>query len=383
MVTGLGDVGISLIAVCFIVAVVLAIAWADFGHPRHAITWSFGCKLIGFGWILVILPHASVAIDQFILFLAQSLIGTGVGMTAAGFGQRCGRSIWRPIGIMNAMQIAATVPLIWWWRPTPDAPQWPLYLMIAGSSWFSSQTLIGRRKGERTAERLVLYWLRGMTLGAFALLAISIAALLKVPAIEPAFHWRELTALLPATMTCSGIFAVFLLTADLADQSRRLAGTDMLTGLLNRRGFQEAATAVLASAQRNARSLCLTVIDIDHFKEVNDRFGHLAGDEVLRRFAACLLQHANARDVVARVGGEEFALVLMDRDCANAHALLEDLRTAIAQCPLGLPDDYRITASFGLAALGTAYDLPGLFEEADRALYAAKAAGRNRVVIAD
>lgn len=161
----------------------------------------------------------------------------------------------------------------------------------------------------------------------------------------------------------------------------RLARTDPLTGVLNRRGFEEAGHRLCTAARRYRTPLSLLVVDLDHFKAVNDRHGHAVGDAVLVALARTL--NGNIRtdiDVVARIGGEEFVVVLPHTDAAGAAALAERLRCALA---IGNEIDWTApTASFGVATLGESdTGIDALVQRADAALYLAKRRGRNRVVV--
>ena len=162
----------------------------------------------------------------------------------------------------------------------------------------------------------------------------------------------------------------------IADQLARAASTDDLSGLLNRRGFNERLGEELRRATRSKQGLALVVGDLDRFKEINDRFGHPAGDEALRRVGAMLRGCARESDTVARLGGEEFALVLPYTEPPGALAMAERIRTVIR-------DDFAaegLTISFGIAAYpedGDSQDM--LMRAADNALYTAKSLGRDRI----
>jgi diguanylate cyclase (GGDEF)-like protein len=169
------------------------------------------------------------------------------------------------------------------------------------------------------------------------------------------------------------------LEARLAELSR-LATTDALTGLANRRRFTEQLARETASARRYGHALSLLFLDLDHFKAVNDTHGHAVGDRVLQQVARLLAERARSTDLVARIGGEEFAVLLPSTDAAGARLVAEDLCARVRAHDFGaLP---RVTASIGLAQFRPeAGDDCGacLFADADRALYAAKTAGRDRV----
>lgn len=159
---------------------------------------------------------------------------------------------------------------------------------------------------------------------------------------------------------------------------------DGLTQLYNRRKFEEEAEREFARADRYGRALSLIVFDIDLFKDVNDTHGHLAGDAVLKGMAALLSGHVRAEQVMARLGGEEFALLCPEVDVEGARALAERLREAITQQPHGEEGSrFFITCSFGVAARvpGMAGPLD-LAAASDQALYCSKQSGRNRVSLA-
>ena len=165
----------------------------------------------------------------------------------------------------------------------------------------------------------------------------------------------------------------------------QLATHDALTELCNRRHFAELADKEIARAMRHGRPLSLCILDVDLFKPINDRHGHIRGDEVLRQVAAVLRRHARNDDVAARIGGEEFALLLPECTAADAALLADRLREAVAGtlfAPGG--EAQRITVSIGVAALAPQRDTrPALMAAADAALYRAKSEGRNRVRVSD
>ena len=163
-----------------------------------------------------------------------------------------------------------------------------------------------------------------------------------------------------------------------------LATTDALTGLWNRRRFLEKAEEELGRAHRYGRCTAAVMIDIDHFKQVNDTFGHNAGDQVLRQFSEILRNSLRKSDHLGRLGGEEFAALLLESDGARALGVADLLRRQIAGSPMRLADgtELRITASFGVAAARSGDEtVAGLLGRADNALYAAKRGGRDRVVL--
>lgn len=171
--------------------------------------------------------------------------------------------------------------------------------------------------------------------------------------------------------------------AALIDDARRLAASDALTGLPNRRAFVDAIERERSRAARHALPFSFVMIDVDHFKSVNDTYGHAAGDVVLQAVAAALIGIARRSDVVGRWGGEEFVVALPQTSEAGARVAAERLRKAIAdtQCVLPSGETIHVTASLGIASVEVAWQTDALVARADGAMYEAKAAGRNRVAV--
>ena len=161
-----------------------------------------------------------------------------------------------------------------------------------------------------------------------------------------------------------------------------LATTDVLTELPNRRGFDILAEQALQEAQREQSPLCAVLLDLDNFKLINDEHGHLAGDEVLQRFARQLRDKLRQSDILCRWGGEEFILLLKNTDRQAAHDLAEKLRQQCAQQRYAIADQtLQVTASLGLSQWQPGESLHSLLGRTDRALYRAKQSGRDRVCV--
>jgi diguanylate cyclase (GGDEF)-like protein len=182
------------------------------------------------------------------------------------------------------------------------------------------------------------------------------------------------------------VFALFgLLAGTLMNRLRAAATHDGLTGLANRRLLVEMLPRVLANARRRRRSLCVLMLDLDHFKRVNDQFGHAVGDQTLRAVADVLRAEVRAGDFPARYGGEEFVVVCEDAESSVGMEIAERLREAVSELEgsrLGHPTQQ--TVSIGVAELNPADgdDVELLLRRADAALYRAKNEGRDRVVLA-
>lgn len=167
----------------------------------------------------------------------------------------------------------------------------------------------------------------------------------------------------------------------LEEELRYLATTDPLTGLLNRRAFMTELADEMTRSQRLHSRFTLLMLDLDHFKQVNDTYGHPAGDAVLAHLAALLTEQLRSIDKLARIGGEEFAILLVDTNAEGAANVIERLLNAIRQQPTVLPESGKtiaITASIGCTESRDEDNEQSALVRADRALYAAKQAGRDQ-----
>ena len=169
-------------------------------------------------------------------------------------------------------------------------------------------------------------------------------------------------------------------------QLETLASVDDLTGLYNRRAFSEFAKKELTRAQRHRRPVVMGIMDIDHFKVINDRYGHAAGDAILKQLSNLCLRHFRSTDIVARYGGEEFSICLSDTTLIAAEKAADRFVKAVSVLGFNVSTDagvekINITCSIGLAESDFKNpDLQAQLERADKALYQAKSGGRNQVI---
>jgi len=216
--------------------------------------------------------------------------------------------------------------------------------------------------------------------GALAIVAcVGVAHALTLLALPEASSYpgRWIDVMVSATVVAGVVLTLVArndrLLVRLADEAR----TDALTGLLNRRGFDERAALELARTRRVGEPIAIAEFDIDYFKRVNDEWGHEIGDRVLVRLAELLAQASRDIDVVARFGGEEFMVLLPGSDAASAEAFAERVRAALATHAEGLP---AVRVSAGVLATGDPVSIDSMLQGADSALYRAKRSGRDRTV---
>ncbi|MDP1534456.1 MAG: GGDEF domain-containing protein, partial [Rubrivivax sp.] len=267
---------------------------------------------------------------------------------------------------MRWMAVLANAPIAW------------IALRIAALAAGALRTEFGRAGALACAAPMALV---GLMLGARALGAVAGAEFALPLDNAGAGQTAVLLGFIVAGLMAHAGFGGMVVLR-LVMRLRHASLHDPLTGLTNRRGFEAALATEHARLRRGGRPYALLAIDADHFKRVNDQHGHAGGDQALRHLAQRLRAVARGGDLVARVGGEEFMMLLPETDRAGAHQAAARLLSMVRDTPVPLPEGaLRMTVSVGLAlAQGGSETLPTLWRRADEALYAAKAAGRDRVV---
>lgn len=194
--------------------------------------------------------------------------------------------------------------------------------------------------------------------------------------LETAYEWRGKDELSELGRTLE---AMRLALLENFQRIKELATRDELTGALNRRAFFESAQELVRLSDRHGWPISIAMFDLDHFKTINDVYGHKTGDEVLAQFTQLVADRIRSSDVFARFGGEEFILCMPQTPLGNSLVVLEDIRRSIERA--AFPHGAKVTVSAGLAGHVAGESLEKAIEMADTALYAAKNAGRNKVVV--
>jgi diguanylate cyclase (GGDEF)-like protein len=263
-----------------------------------------------------------------------------------------------------------------------------------GCAWMMSQACV--------LDQAIIYcFLIGMAGGAISVYSAvrSLVLTIVFAVLLPATIWLLLQG--STTFTCLGIGGVlflssairattvlvnalhrsYLLNHELLDgkkQAELAARTDFLTGLYNRRYFNELAKIQIEFCRRHNHPVALIVLDVDNFKRINDKRGHYAGDLALQKLSAILMRCTRSSDVCGRMGGEEFAVLLPNATVEQAKTTAERIRITVANTPITIDDDkFNITVSLGIAAGGVGSE--DLLKMADKAMYRAKETGRNQV----
>ncbi|MEQ1951757.1 GGDEF domain-containing protein [Mesorhizobium sp. CN2-181] len=374
-----------ILAINFVVAGLLAAAFltvALYDAKLTAARWfalgyGFGMAYFGIEFMIYMLgSNGPAVVFSFAVVLA------GMALFNVGLAQKY--SVQNPRTTMAVTFILSVVVC----TLIQDQPRTSFWRMLAYQAPYFAMQVIGvwivgfsRARGRLDTVLLVL-------LSASALQFLSKPFLMVVfggTGATPQDYLSTNYALFSQTL--STIFAIgvallmlVIMVRDILAAVTSKSETDTLSGLYNRGGFERLATEALEHAARRGTPFALVIADLDHFKAVNDTFGHASGDRVIQAFAGLLKGAAGAPPIAARLGGEEFAIVLPGANLIAARLFAEGARAAFSARPIeGLPADKRFTASFGVAELLASESLSGLMRRADEALYAAKEEGRDCV----
>lgn len=359
------------------------------GEARLSVTvWAMGMLSLPVGWVLILMRGVIPDVVSVPVGNAFSVLSYALFVHATRILARRAGVPWLAYGLVLLLLIGLTVDVLW--LHAPRARLVGLSAVIAALLAYCTWEVIAGKWRESGAGAQLTAAAFG--LGALILL-VRIASELLFPDINhkafDATPMQTVVYLYAAFGPVIASFGYVLMNNErIADELRVMAATDPLTGLFNRRPFEQLGEKLVADAVRKGRPLTLLMLDADHFKTINDSFGHGVGDTVLKQLAATLLEQLRSADLVGRLGGEEFAALLPDTAAAPALQVAERLRASVEDMTiqaLGMPVMVRV--SIGAAALDridvVSSDPAALFAEllrsADLAMYAAKRDGRNRV----
>ncbi len=366
--------------VSLMIAIVFYMSWKTLGEKPWALRWALAFASLTVYWCV----HLSAG--RFPNFETYWLVANAFALATLTLALRghCQRSqcsflpknLW-PVTLVVYSAIVWTTLVS---RNTGlSAAIFPLTSAV--SLLLASLMVVRHRRHTRPAE-----WASAASMTLFAVAQLPTAAFLYGLGPDPDVVLAQMFShpsmlLRPAGLVGMGMFVIFMLASDLYEDMREIAVRDGLTGLYNRRGFGEQAAVAYANARRSRSDVSVIAADIDHFKSVNDEFGHAIGDRALQHFADMLRVDRRVEDIVARIGGEEFVLVLPRTGIREAIAVADRLCVSMASSPLVCGGQQIVmTASFGVAAISDKDTcLTDVIIKADRALYRSKRAGRNRV----
>lgn len=350
---------------------------ADGGTSR---LWLLAKLLQSGAWLLLYLR--GIIPDVFSILLGNAVLFAGVACDAAALWQLAGRTAWRRwLAPLLALAIAAFLACYLFsagahWRGAAGA------LIVSGFFALGALTLVGEHHAAGT-RRLRRFLLLAMLLATALLLLRSVlgVSLPDGAAWLPPTWLQQLGFLAVYLMMLTNGYGYLLLSrAALQDELLQLAIVDTVTGVPNRRGFYDLLAPWLALARRPGPSTALIVLNIDHFKRINDGYGYPVGDALLTNLVDICLAQLRDSDCMGRLGGAEFAIQLPRTEIGDALMVAERIRAAIAHAPFKSERAMiALTASLGVTLLRAEDSMVSLFARADAALQAAKLAGRNRV----
>lgn len=314
------------------------------------------------------------------------IVAAVIGWTLLVIGEQHGRQDW----VIAALSAAATLIGALCFVGYRRLPVWLFHTLLVTGSLMITAGVAGGSQGAEGVYALYYVWVAFLGFlflrqrAAIAHVALALVAFAAVMIARDAAFTINFVVAATFVVATSGVVVGLLrarleqLAADLASE----AHTDSLTGVANRRGFDDRFKLEVARAHRDGHPLSLIVCDLDRFKAVNDQLGHEEGDSALRRAAAAIAASVRSIDAVSRLGGEEFAVLLPNASEAEAFAIAERVRLGVLEEFADHP--VPLTASCGLASIEDgAPDPSGLFQAADAALYRAKRSGRNVTIAAE
>lgn len=370
-------------ALMAVLSAAFLLLWRYQRQRTHLLVLAVAHIACGFGFLLQSFAlHPGL---EMVKLLSNICFGVAAGAVASAVLARTGRPV--PYAALAVLIGGGLLGLGWFLFVQPDLT-WRIYLMnfaLGGVALVVVAEL--RRVPNKTAVDGMLLGLAILSAMNFFIRPLAAVALNgpydSYEGFYASFYWT--TAIL-AHAVISLLIAMTLIAATAVDVLGALKSesqTDGLSGLLNRRGFEDAAAEALQRAQRFGQPTALVIADLDHFKSVNDTFGHAAGDKVIMAFAAHL-RAASPTAIAGRIGGEEFAVLLTSADLTAARLFAEGVRQALSGSQIeGVPEAACITASFGVVGSDGGDPLSLLLRRADDALYVAKSCGRDRVGLFD
>lgn len=356
-------------------------AFRDMKRARYWRTWTLANLVLAAALVFYILEAHLPKVVVFLVPNGLLLVGFALHWNAArqfAGCKLCSVRIWAPLVIL----IAASLPALA--TNTYGLTYTATNIMLSALAFGTAREYAGMKATHLSSRH-------GLTL---AYVLIGISFLVRV--IQGIAKWQNMGIGLPDDViltfhllialiyvSASGAFSLAIAFEHAVAEQREAAHRDPLTGVYNRREFELRLKALLSNEARKA--FAVLQFDLDHFKQVNDRFGHVAGDEALQFCADLIKWHLREEDCLARLGGEEFAAILPEVSQEDAIRIAEAIRKSVAEARLDFaPAEFRLTLSAGVYH-GTGGDLghKGLMRRVDQGLYQSKNSGRNRVCLAD
>ncbi|WP_298337453.1 GGDEF domain-containing protein [uncultured Erythrobacter sp.] len=359
-------------------AVTFAVFWKMGGMKRHVLGFSIGYTFFAAGYLVThFLPSNALYLFHTTQVLYTIAVIAMVTSICERVGQRVHVGLLVAIYIISASVLAAAVGF------TSDvAPRLIIVNTGYGAMYIVGLTTIlsARRKNLIDLAVIAVISIQAIDFLVRPNLTLMYERSIAEEAYRESFYYSLIGLVLGVKSVLGAMVLLGATIVEWTTSLRESSSRDTLTGLHNRASFEQAMLQLLPRAQKEGRPLSLVVADIDHFKQVNDIWGHQSGDRAISSFGKLINEMVRGCDTAGRVGGEEFCIAVWNCPNEPAERLAERIRQAFAQLShAGLNDDIRLTASFGVATAQDGESYERLFARADAALYDAKSHGRNRV----
>jgi len=358
-------------------ALALCVVNVGFSRTTHALLWAAGCATGAAQWGAMSLQGLLDARTTNGGPVVDLLGIASISLLAEGFRVRRHGERGRHV-VAVAAGVATLLLLTLFALPAQPIRAAVTPVLSVGLLGWAAATVRPRIGRMQPTEAVVIGVLLAVALVHAVGAGLALAEQMGVLRSHSAYNILYLLSVEPASAAVA-MSALLIIAFDYAVELRRLLHTDPLTGVLNRQGFDHHA----AQAFERGRRIALAIADIDLFKAVNDTHGHAVGDAALAGFGHYLAERTGRDGVVARLGGEEFAILLTGFDAEAALARVEEVRAGLAGLAVADVPDLRVSASFGVAERRPGEPLLRTVERADAALYRAKRAGRDRAVLAE
>jgi diguanylate cyclase (GGDEF)-like protein len=371
------------IAVAAVLGLLLIYAWQQ--HRQiTALAWWGGAHLVACVAVWMI-GSQGVRSDFWSVEIANALLFISAGMIWTGARLFDGNRV-SPVGIFGGAVAWLLASKLTGFMSTPYGPVIFSSMIIAAYT-FATAVELWRGRHENLLSRIPLIVMLSMH-GGLYLLRVPLAIFVPGTKSDAFFStaWFSVIGLESLLYMIATAFIFLAMAKERTELEHKVAATtDPLTGIANRRAFLESAQRSLKQRIRVPQPVSALLFDLDRFKSINDRFGHAAGDRVLRAFADVAIIELRSTDLLGRLGGEEFGAVLFGAEASSAAATAERIRAVFGANYVGEGGEEGISVSVGVASVpaNESVEIETLMSRADEALYVAKARGRNRVEVAD
>lgn len=372
--------------IAFAFAVAFLLLWDHQRHKRYILLTAVSLAAGAAGFVMQYVTNDAFGLSRLLSNLL--FLGAGVGMAMSLVSR-----YQRRLRLSSVLAVAGCglSLFIWFLYVTPHIASriyainfsfGLLTLMVAAQL----RSVTPRRAIDSALLLLTLFW--GLSYFIRPVVVMSIEGVsIEDGTYHLSLYWYTLTLFSAMFMLLISLVWAGVLILDIVDNLGHESRTDLLSGLLNRRGFEESVTHKLAHAGNTALPISMIVSDLDNFKTVNDTYGHAVGDAVIRSFAEHLKRNVGEKVITARIGGEEFAILLEGSNLSAAKLFAEGIRSSYRSAagvdlPAAFASSLHTTASFGVAEWMPGERAEQLYQRADNALYEAKNAGRDCVRVA-